>query len=256
MARYNTVSLTNVNISTTTTIATPTQGVVTQFTGTGGYTVTLPDPRAFPGSNFNLYNASSGIITISTPSGAFIGNGATGTSTQTILTLTSFDISSDGTNWFTVGLNNNLGVQATTLTASSTVTLSPASANVAISPSGTGTVTVSPAGILTIGTSGITTTVSGNVSAVGTNQTIIMSPIGTGTVTISPVGALTINPTAVSAIDNVIIGANTAQTAAFTSATSSTNTPATPNASGTTLARKDYVDLQHAKAFYYSFIQN
>lgn len=41
-------------------------------------------------------------------------------------------------------------IAASTLTASSTVTLSPASKNVAISPTGTGTVTISPVGALTM----------------------------------------------------------------------------------------------------------
>ena len=118
MARYNTSSLTNISISGTTTIATPTQGAITQFTGVGGYTVTLPDPRSYPGSNFNMYNASGGTVTVSTPSGAFVGNGASGTSTQGILTLTSLDISSDGTNWFTVGLNSNMLGQFTSAVAS------------------------------------------------------------------------------------------------------------------------------------------
>ena len=103
----------------------------------------------------------------------------------------------------------------TTLSASSTVTLSPASANVAISPTGTGTVTVSPAGTLTLGTAAVATTVLGNVSATGSNQTVTLSPTGTGTVAISPVGALTINPTAASTINNTSIGATTRSTGAF-----------------------------------------
>lgn len=106
-------------------------------------------------------------------------------------------------------------VTATTLTASGAVTLSPASANVAISPTGTGTVTISPAGTLTLGTAAVATTLLGNLSATGSNQTVTLSPTGTGTVAISPVGALTINPTAASTINNASIGATTRSTGAF-----------------------------------------
>lgn len=84
-----------------------------------------------------------------------------------------------GKQWV-VGLTTG-PVSATTLTASGAVTLSPASANVVISPTGTGTVTISPA----------------------------------STVAISPTGALTINPTAASTINNTSVGATTRSTGAF-----------------------------------------
>jgi|MesohylFT_1024984.scaffolds.fasta_scaffold01402_2 hypothetical protein len=63
-----------------------------------------------------------------------------------ILTSTAFAGALNGT----VGATTPATGAFTTLTASSTVTLSPASANIAISPTGTGTVTISPAGALTI----------------------------------------------------------------------------------------------------------
>jgi hypothetical protein len=51
---------------------------------------------------------------------------------------------SDGTNYLVLAASGG-PVSATTLSASSTVTLNPANANVAISPTGTGSVTISPA---------------------------------------------------------------------------------------------------------------
>ena len=104
----------------------------------------------------------------------------------------------------------------TTLTANSTVGLSPANANVTISPTGTGTVSIAPAGVLTLGTAGVTTTVNGNVNAAASNQTVTLSPTGSGTVTIQPAGGLTINPTTAGNINNTNIGASTRGTGAFT----------------------------------------
>lgn len=125
------------------------------------------------------------------------------------LTLNAFSLSPT-----TTGTLNNTSIGATiaasgsftTLTATSTVTLSP-TANVTISP--TGIVTISPTSTLTLGTAGQTSTLLGNVSATGSNQTITISPTGTGTVTI--------NPSTVGALDNVVIGANTAKAGTFTS---------------------------------------
>jgi hypothetical protein len=77
----------------------------------------------------------------------------------------------------------------TTLAASSTVTLSPVSANVAISPTGTGTVTISPV----------------------------------ATVAISPTGVLTVNPTAASTMNNVAIGGSTPLAGAFTTVDATTS---------------------------------
>jgi hypothetical protein len=74
MARYNT-SLASATITGATSISSPIQGAFTAFTGTGGYTVTLPAPVLFPGSNQTFYNATNGTVTISTPSGIFTGTG-------------------------------------------------------------------------------------------------------------------------------------------------------------------------------------
>jgi len=96
----------------------------------------------------------------------------------------------------------------TTLTASGAVTMNGTSAAIQISPTGSGTVTIAPAGSLTLGSTGVTTTVAGNVT-IGN---------GANTTTIDPAD-LAISSTNTGTIDNVNIGATTRGTGAFTTLT-------------------------------------
>jgi hypothetical protein len=184
---------------------------------------------------------------------------ATGVATAASVVLTTADINggtldganvgatTPGTGKFTTlqatsGINaTNIGATTagtgafTTLTASGAVTLSPASAAVAISPTGTGTVAISPAGALTINPTaastinntsvGVTTaaagrfttlTATGAVTLSPASVAVAISPTGTGTVAISPAGALTISPTAASTINNCSVGVTTAAAGVFT----------------------------------------
>lgn len=133
---------------------------------------------------------------------------------------------------------NNINIGATTaatgrfsaLSATDSATINP-SGNVTINPSGTAT--ISPAGSLTAGTAGITTNLVGNISATTANQTITLSPTGTGTITV--------NPTVTGAIDNVAVGATTAATGRFTSA-SVTAPDEIWNSNRSQLATKRYVE--------------
>lgn len=113
MARYNTV-LPTTTTTTTSTVATPTAGQFTKFTGTAPYTVTIASPVLFAGSSQTFYNATSGTITISTPAGVFTGPGSSGTTSQTVGTLTTLVIYSDGTNWITLGAGAGGPLSATT----------------------------------------------------------------------------------------------------------------------------------------------
>ena len=133
----------------------------------------------------------------------------------------------------------------TTLDANNAVGLSPANQAVTISPTGTGTVTINPAtvgaidkvniGANTRGTGAFTTLAANStVTLSPASANVAISPTGTGTVTISPAAALTINPTAVSAMDNVNIGANTKATGAFTSLTANAAVTFTQNTTSTT----------------------
>jgi hypothetical protein len=109
----------------------------------------------------------------------------------------------------------------TTLSASSTVTLNPASANVTISPTGSGTITIAPAN-------------TGNIN----NTNIGVTTPGSGRFT-SLISTTNINLTATStgSINNVAIGTTTPSTGNFTSVTINTIPTLATNATN-----KKYVD--------------
>ena len=263
MARYNTA------ISTTTVTAagsvTPTGGELTTFTGTAPYTVTLGSPLLFSGQDQVFFNNTGGVVTLSTPAGNIKGPGFTAATSQTIPNQATYTLTSDGVDY--VITNNEGGPQVSTsftasgtltangtLTATSTVGLSGTNAAITISPTGTGTVTINPAGALsvtgastlTLGTTGQATTMNGNIGASASNQTVTLSPSGTGSVTISPAGtgSVTMAPTVAGNINNMNIGASTRGTGAFTSlaanstmslsSTSATHTISSTNASSGT----------------------
>ena len=143
MARYNSATLIQ-TISAAATINSPLEGSTVKFTGSAQYTVVLPAPALYVGVPFTFYNANSQTVTLSTPSGSFVSAGGSSASTQTLLTTATVVIASDGTNYAVLSAIGG-PVAASTLTAASTVTLSPANANVSLSPTGTGVVTVNPA---------------------------------------------------------------------------------------------------------------
>jgi hypothetical protein len=248
MARYNTVNPIG-TVTGTTTITAPGSGEVTTFTGSAPYTVTLPSPVLYLGLTQTLYNSTSGSITLSTPSGNFIGPTVSG-STMVMPTGSVAVLASNGTNYILADFFGGA------LSAGGTVTLSPVGTTVTISPSGSGanltmspagTGALTPAGALTLGTAGQTETHRGNIVATTSNQTVTLSPAGTGTVTISPAGALTINPTTASTINNTSIGATTASTGRFTTIVGTTNTAGSSSggaldlAGGARLGAKLYV---------------
>jgi hypothetical protein len=156
MARYNTVIQTS-TLATGQSVGTPAQGLYTQFTGPGSFTVQLASPVTYLGSSQTFYNATSGAagpVTLSTTTnGGYVqGPGQTSTATSYVLPVgATCTIYSDGANYQVVSLNGANTV-VNTLTANSTVTLSPASNSVTISPSGTGNFIVNPAGTLTSNT--------------------------------------------------------------------------------------------------------
>ena len=127
----------------------------------------------------------------------------------------------------TIGAINNVVIGATTpqsgtfngLTALSSVNFSPASANVTISPTGSGTVIVNPTvtgninnvaiGATTPAAATFTTlTATGNVAFNGNNAVVNFSPTGNGTVTI--------NPNTTGSINNVAVGNGTPLSGRFT----------------------------------------
>ena len=138
-----------------------------------------------------IYNNSAGALDGLIIGGSFPLAG----SFTTLSANTSVSFSPSGAitlNPTTAGTINNMSIGATTastgafttLTASGAVTLSPASAAVAISPTGTGTVAISPAGALTINpttASTINNTSIGATTASTGRFTTVTSTIATGT---------------------------------------------------------------------------
>ena len=177
MARYNSATLIQ-TISAAATINSPLEGSTVKFTGSVQYTVVLPAPALYIGIPFTFYNANSQTVTLSTPSGAFVSAGGSSASTQALLTTATVVVVSDGTNYAVLSAIGG-PVAASTLTAASTVTLSPASANVVISPSGTGIVTMAPAsaGSLNNVTIGQTTALAGTFTSLTASGTTTLGQI-------------------------------------------------------------------------------
>jgi hypothetical protein len=214
MARYNTSQTANTS-SGTTTIGAPNSGYIQSFTGVAPYTVTIPDPRLYPGIEQVYYNntTGSGIVTLSTTSGVFVGGGSSGTGSQTFPTGTTITIVSDGTNYIITNEDGG-ALAATTISASSTVTLSPVNATVVISPSGSGTVTIAPGSASTMDRVAIggTTPAAGAFTTLGANSQVTFTAgttsttTGTGTIVVTggvgvsgQVTAATVSATTVSA---------------------------------------------------------
>jgi len=195
MARYNTVSSTNsltASSGGSTTLSTPNQGLFTLITGVGTpstYTITLPNPTYFTGSTESYYNTATGTVTLNTPSGVFNGPQGTGTANFVMNQYAFVTITSDGTNYDIVSNPGGVvvatsGTFSGTLTAQSTVSLSPAAANVAISPTSGGTVTISPAGALTMS--------PGTASAITNTSIGSANPLSGAFTTLSASGATTL----------------------------------------------------------------
>jgi hypothetical protein len=182
MARYNTSNLT-ATISAASTINTPAQGTYTEFTGTAPYTVQLASPVTYQGANQTFYNATSGVITLSTVSnGGYIqGPGQSGTATTyAVPSGSTVTIYSDGAN-YQITSTNGANSFVNNLTATGTVSLSPANTTVTISPTGTGSVAIAPATAGTIDN----VTIGGTTAANATINTLTLNTSLTGNGTIS-----------------------------------------------------------------------
>lgn len=184
MARYNTVTSSSATTGATS-FSAPQQGLLTTFTGTAPYTVTLASPVLYVGISQSFFNSTGGTVTLTSPSGTIKGPGFTAAASQTIPNAATYTLTSDGTDY--VVTNNEGGPQvATTFTTSSTLTangavaFNPSNANVVISPTGTGTVTINPATVGSINRVNIGGTVAGDATF-GT-VTLNTSLTGTGTI--------------------------------------------------------------------------
>jgi hypothetical protein len=219
MARFNTT----IPVATgagAQSLGTTNAGSIYTITGTAPFTVTIGDPLYLLGQSQVLFNTTSGDVTVqSSGSGVFVGPGASGASSHIMPAGSLLSVTSNGTNWI-VQFDGGGNLVAGTLSASKAVTLSPASANVTISPSGSGNIIINPAGTLANNTIdnvtiGATTRGSALFTTLGANGAVTLSPAAL--VTISPTGGLTIAPSSVTGtMDNVTIGATTRGSALFT----------------------------------------
>jgi chloramphenicol 3-O-phosphotransferase len=135
------------------------------------------------------------------------------------------------------GTTNQITLTGTVFSLSTTIvtpgafTASPVSANVVLSPTGTGVVTIGPAtlGSLNNMTVGATVASTGAFTTLGATSTVTLSP-ASANVVLSPTGTgvVTINPATLGSIDNVNVGATTAGTGRFTTVQSTVATGTAP----------------------------
>jgi hypothetical protein len=169
MARYNS-SLASTTISGTHTISSPNQGAFTNLAGTAPYTVTLPSPVLFPGSNQTFYNATGGTVTLSTPSGILTGTGGSNASTVLCFAGNVLSVTSDGTNYVVISEDGSALV-ATTGSFSGDVAMNGSGATVSLTPQ---TVTITPSSTSNINNMniGATTRGSGAFTSLAANAAV------------------------------------------------------------------------------------
>lgn len=119
MARYNTVASVG-SVTSAGTVATPNEGLLTTFTGSTSYTVTIASPVLYTGATQTFFNNNSADITLSTPVGAFVGPGSSGSATIVLKPNTVLQVISTGANYLTVQ-DDGSAFTATTGTFSSTL---------------------------------------------------------------------------------------------------------------------------------------
>ena len=256
MARYNTAPQTLVVEEETEFTYAFTGGIIS-LTGIAGYEVTMVSPVFFPGSRQTFYNATDGMITISTAAGQITGNGVTLGTSVDIPTNSTYQLTSDGANYVLTSALAGTTVFELPLTtnallnADGKVELNPLDNNVEIKPTGSGTVDISPqssvsiqpgaqatlrpvgdltlasaSGSIILGEAGKPTQFPGNLDFTAAGQTINIAPTGAtssvvidpgGNTTIGAGGTLTISSDTQGTMANVRIGATNPAQANFTS---------------------------------------
>ena len=188
MARFNTQPITG-SVTAGGTLAALTQNGFIQLTGTAPYTLILPSPVLYPGFNQTFYNATSGVVTLTTPANVFTGAGGSGTATVTVPTTSTINLVSDGVNYIVVG-EDGTSLTATTGSFSGNVTINGASATLSVTPQ---TVTIAPGGASTIDNVavGATTRGSGAFTSLTANAAVTFtagtasSTTGSGSLVVS-----------------------------------------------------------------------
>ena len=186
MARYNTSLATN-TISGSTNISSPYSGAFTALSGTAPYTVTLPSPVLYPGSNQTFYNTTTGTITLSTPSGSFTGTGGTNSSTVSVYAGNVVSVTSDGTNYVVISEDGSALI-ATTGNFSGNVDIS---GTLTVTPTGGVSISPSTTGVINNVAIGNTTRAAGNFTSLAANgqvsftANVTSTTTGTGTLVVT-----------------------------------------------------------------------
>jgi len=183
MARYNTISTTSTSNGAQT-ITSPSTGLLTTLTGTAPYTTTIPNPILYTGQQQSFYNATGGVVTLTTPSGNFTGAGASGSANQTVAAGAIITIISDGANYVVQSFPGG-SQTASSLTLNGALTANPTNANISLQPTGTGSITINP------GTTGSISNMTGSFTTLSANgattltATTIATAYNTGALQVS-----------------------------------------------------------------------
>ena len=208
----------------------------TVTTGTGVVTalgVNTGTAGAFVVNGGALGTPSSGTVTNLTGTASININGTVGATTASTGAFTTLSASStvSGTGFSTyLASPPAIGGTAAAAGTFTQLTVNGASVNTSISPTGTGTVTISPAGALTINPTaastinntsiGATTRSTGAFTTLGANGAItIDTTTNNQSFTTTGAGVITMTSGTAGNINNMNVGATTAGTGAFTSLT-------------------------------------
>ena len=165
-------------------------GSLTQL-GIGGVSSVLSSDGSIPSWTTNLNLAGS----VTAGSALFNSNTQSTSNTTGALQVTG-GIGATG-NAF---IGGNLTVGGA-ISFNSSLSITGDNAVITLSPGGTGSVSIQPAGVTTLGTLGVQTTLVGNLSATQNQQLINFSPTGTNSaITINSAGSLTLGAAAVGGI--------------------------------------------------------
>lgn len=88
-----------VGVTSAVTLTQSAVGSFVEFTGPGGYAVTLPSTTGIGGSQLVFYNNGTGSVTLTAAAGQNINNGLINASGTTILSGGSLVVATDGTSW-------------------------------------------------------------------------------------------------------------------------------------------------------------
>jgi len=212
---------TTATVSNTLAVTTSTTSPTVQGATTTSGTLTLKSTSSATKAAAGIL-MNDGIASSSTTTGTLVVTGGVGVSGTIYgaLNSTSVTLSTAGTiDGISVGATSRSTGAFTTLDANSTVGLSGSNAQITISPTGTGSVTVAPAtaGNINNMNVGASTRGTGAFTTLAANSSVTLSPAN-AQVAISPSGSgsVAMQPATAGAIDNMSIGSTTRGAGAFT----------------------------------------